>query len=215
MTESFLYATLQTISRIGTTLLFDLKVKGVSNVPRTGGVLIVANHQSYLDPVLVGVRLPRGTSFLAKSELFESGFSRWLLPRLGAFPVRQGEGDIGAVREAIARLKEGRALVLFPEGSRTENGELEKVQPGVGLIARKAGVPVVPCLIHGSFTSWPRQRKMFKPTPIHVHFGESMRLGHLRSSEIVKEIDTTFHRMFNNLRNEMRQETDGHATGAH
>src|SRR5437763_1745510 len=138
MNENVFYACGQVFCRIGSTLLFDLKVKGVENVPRTGGVLIVANHQSYLDPMLVGVRLPRATSFLAKSELFNNRFTRWILSKLCAFPVRQGEGDIGAVREAIRRLKEGKALVLFPKGSRTQTGELDVAQPGVGLIARTA-----------------------------------------------------------------------------
>ena len=206
MNENVFYACGQVFCRIGSTLLFDLKVKGVQNVPRKGGVLIVANHQSYLDPMLVGVRLPRATSFLAKSELFNNRFTRWILSKLCAFSVRQGEGDIGAVREAIRRLKEGRALVIFPEGSRTQTGELDAVQPGVGLIARKAGVPVVPCIIEGSFAAWPRRRKIFKPGPVHVRFGEPMRLGHLKSGQIVKELDATFGRMLRDLRKEIRQQ---------
>ncbi len=205
MNENVFYACGQVFCRIGSTLLFDLKVKGVENVPRKGGVLIVANHQSYLDPMLVGVRLPRATSFLAKSELFNNRFTRWILSKLCAFSVRQGEGDIGAVREAIRRLKEGRALVIFPEGSRTQTGELDAVQPGVGLIARKAGVPVVPCIIEGSFAAWRRGLKIFKPGPVHVRFGVPMRLEHLKSGQIVKELDATFSRMLCDLRNEIRQ----------
>ena len=78
MNENLLYATGQALCRIGGTLLFDLKIKGMRNVPRTGGVLIIANHQSYIDPLLIGSQLPRATSFLGKSELFANRVTQWL-----------------------------------------------------------------------------------------------------------------------------------------
>ena len=94
-------------SRIGTTLLFDLKTFDRHNVPRNGGVILAANHQSYLDPVLVAVHLRRPVSFMAKSELFTNRYFGWLIRTLHAYPVRQGEGDVGAVKETIRRLQEG------------------------------------------------------------------------------------------------------------
>lgn len=200
MTGNALYTGGQVLCRIFSTLWFDLHVRGVSNVPRKGGALIVANHQSYLDPMLVGVRLPRPMSYFAKSELFENKHFDWLIRSLGAFPVRQGEGDVGAVREAITTLKEGNALVLFPEGSRTENGELAAIEGGVGLIARKAGVPVVPCLIEGSYKAWPKETKLFKPGTIDVCFGPPIDTDHLKASAIVQAIDKTFHHMLAEIR---------------
>src|SRR5205085_495254 len=95
---------------------FELKVYDRHFVPRRGGVLLVSNHQSYLDPVLVALYLPRPMSFLAKSELFRHRFFAWLIRSLNAFPVRQGAGDVGAVREMIKRLREGHMLNIFPEG---------------------------------------------------------------------------------------------------
>src|SRR6185312_9644763 len=101
---------LQAICRVATTLAFDLKVYGAHRVPQEGGVLLVSNHQSYLDPVLLGVRLKRPLSYMAKSELFKHRAFAWLIRSLGAFPVKQGAGDVGAMKETIARLQEGRAL---------------------------------------------------------------------------------------------------------
>ena len=199
-----LYATGQAICRLATTLLFDLKVQGIEHVPRKGGVLIVANHQSYLDPVLVGVKLPRAASFLAKSELFEGRFFVGLIRMLNAFPVRQGRGDISAVREAINRLGQGSALVLFPEGTRTEDGELIHLEAGVGLIVRKTTAPVVPCAIEGSYRAWPRRRKMFRASPIRVMFGPPMELAGLKAQQIVDAIDATLRRMIVQLKQEIQ-----------
>ena len=105
---------------------------GTKMCPKDGGVLLVANHQSFLDPVLVAVHLSRPVSFLAKSELFENPYFGWFIRMLHAFPVRQGEGDIGAVKEIIRRLGEGHAVNIYPEGSRTETGEMARLEKGRG-----------------------------------------------------------------------------------
>src|SRR5438045_4404731 len=115
-----MWTCLQGTARLLTTVLFDLKVCGRSNVPRRGGVLIVSNHQGNLDPVLLGVRLDRPLNYIAKAELFDNPIGAYVLRQLNAFPVRQGAGDVGAVKETIARLKEGHLLNIFPEGARTE-----------------------------------------------------------------------------------------------
>lgn len=192
--------------RIYTTLAHDLKVYGMEHVPRTGGVLIAANHQSYLDPIVLPVQLPRPVSFLAKSELFENKFLAWLISSLNAFPVRQGEGDVGAVKETIRRLQEGHALVVYPEGSRTETGEMLPILGGIGIIVRRAGVPVVPAVIDGSFQAWPKHARLPRPHPIRVMFGPAMHLSELRGSEIVKRIETTLKAMFAELRRREAEE---------
>jgi 1-acyl-sn-glycerol-3-phosphate acyltransferase len=181
--------------------LFDLKVYGRHHVPNTGGVLIVSNHQSYLDPVLVGVYLRRPMSFLAKSELFSGNrFFAWLIRRLRAFPVKQGAGDVGAVREMVRRLKEGHVLNLYPEGSRTETGEIAPIEAGAALVIRRAGVPVVPVAIDGSFDAWPKGRKRFRPYPIRVLYGPPMQIEGMKAAEITEVIDRTLHRMLEELR---------------
>lgn len=198
------FATAQVLARLVTTLAFDLKVSGKHHVPRKGGVLIVANHQSYIDPAAIGAQLPRFTNYVGKSELFRNPLIGWINRNMGAFPVRQGEGDIGAVREAIKRLKEGAALVLFPEGSRSYDGQLQPIAPGVGLIARKAGVPVVPCVIDGSYRAWQRGTAFFRPYPVRIKFGPPMKVDHLKAQVIVQMIDHTFHQMLGELREDLK-----------
>ena len=189
----------QALVRILTTLLFDLKVYGRRNVPPAGGVLLVTNHESYLDPALIGAQLWRPISYLAKSELFENRFFGWLIRNLYAFPVRQGAGDVGAVRETIRRLQEGHLLNIFPEGSRSETGEMLPIEPGVALVIRRAGVPVVPVAIDGSFEAWSKHRKVPRAHPIRVVYGPPMDLADRKPAEIVRIIDTTLRRMLDEL----------------
>jgi 1-acyl-sn-glycerol-3-phosphate acyltransferase len=180
---------------------FDLKVYRPEYVPRRGGVLVVANHQSYLDPILLAVQIHhRPFSFLAKSELFESRFFGWLIRSLNAFPVRQGEGDVGAVKETIRRLQEGHALIVYPEGTRSLSGEIEPLQAGVGLIARRAGVPVVPAVIEGSYQAWPKGHKVFRPHTARVLYGPPIDLDHLKAGQIVQKIEQTLRSMHAELR---------------
>jgi 1-acyl-sn-glycerol-3-phosphate acyltransferase len=190
----------QVFCRIFTTCCFDLKVYGQKHVPRQGGVLLVANHQSYLDPVLVGVRLKRPLNYIAKSELFENRHFARLLRWLNSFPVRQGAGDVGAIRETIARLRAGRALIIFPEGSRTNNGELLPIERGVSLILRRVNVPVIPVVIDGSYQAWPMNQSIFQPRKIRLEYGPPMVLSGLKEKEIVHVIEKTLLRMLGKLR---------------
>ena len=191
---------LQTICRIATTLLFDLKVYGSHRVPESGGVLIVSNHQSYLDPVLLGVRLKRPLSYLAKSELFGYGPFSWLIRFLGGFPIKQGAGDVGAMKQTIQRLQEGHALNIYPEGSRTENGEMLPIEKGVGLVIKRAKVPVVPVAIEGSFRAWPKGRPMFRASPIRLYYGDPIDVSNMDRDEIIEWIDQTLRTMLADLR---------------
>jgi 1-acyl-sn-glycerol-3-phosphate acyltransferase len=202
MTErAFLWKSLQVIARLLTTLLFELKVHGRSCVPKRGGVLIVSNHQGNLDPVLLGVRMTRPLSYLAKSELFDSNVAfDWLLRSLGGIPVRLGAGDVGAVKETIRRLQQGHVLNIYPEGSRTRDGEIGPMEKGVAFVVRRAKVPVVPAVIVGSFEAWPIHRKFPRPWPIHVRYGPPMDLDELGPDQILTTIDETLRRMFQDLR---------------
>jgi 1-acyl-sn-glycerol-3-phosphate acyltransferase len=195
------YKITRLIARLLTTLCFDLKVYGTEHVPRTGGLLLVSNHQSNLDPVLLGVQLPRALSYMAKSQLFEvHPLFTWLIRSLGAFPVRQGTGDVGAVKEAITRLQEGDVLNVYPEGSRTETGEIMPMEKGIGLLIRRAKVAVVPVAIDGSFDAWRKGRKMFRRWPIRLQYGPPMDLAHLKGDEIVQRVDQTLRKMVDDLR---------------
>lgn len=191
---------LQAGCRIGTTLLFDLKVYGVRHVPPTGGALLISNHQSFLDPILLGVRLLRPMSYMARSGLFKGRFFGWLIRSLNAFPVRQGEGDVGAIRQTIRRLHEGHLLNIYPEGSRTEDGEIAPIQPGIALILKRAHVPIVPVVIDGSFAAWPRGKRLFRAHPIRVMYGPPMDLTGRAPKDIIALVDETLRKMLQELR---------------
>src|SRR6478752_4669808 len=199
--ESIPFKTAQAICRVFTSVYFDLKVWGIEHVPRTGGVLLVSNHQSFLDPILLGVRLPRSLSYMARSELFEvNPVFTWLIRSLGAFPVRQAGSAAGAIKEAVERLQEGRALNIYPEGSRTETGEIGPMEKGVALVIRKAKVPVVPVAIDGSYEAWRKGTTVFRPHPIRLLYGPPMDLADKRPDEIVGTIDRTIRGLFEQLR---------------
>jgi len=199
--ESIPFKVAQAICRVFTSVYFDLKVWGLEHVPLTGGVLLVSNHQSFLDPILLGVRLPRSLSYMARSELFEVNPAfTWGIRALGAFPVRQTGSAAGAIKEAVERLQAGHALNIFPEGSRTENGEIGPIEKGVTLVIRKAQVPVVPVAIDGSFEAWPRGHALFRPGQIRVMYGKPMDVSGLKGDEIVKLMDSTLRGLIAELR---------------
>jgi 1-acyl-sn-glycerol-3-phosphate acyltransferase len=190
----------QTIVRVGSTVMFDLKVYGRDNVPDEGGALMISNHQSYLDPAALGAQLRRPMSYLAKSDLWKNKAFGWLISHLYAFPVQQGKGDKGAITETINRLQEGHLLNIFPEGSRTEDGELLPIQRGVALVIRKAKVPVIPAVIDGSFRAWPKGQALPDRHPVRVLIGKPIRMDHMDAKEIVAEIDRMFRTMLAELR---------------
>lgn len=202
--RSLLWKFLQSLCRIATTLLFDLRVSGERNVPRSGGVLLLTNHQSYLDPVLIGVRSQRPLAYLAKSELFGNRLFGGFLRMLNAFPVKQGRADVGAMRESIRLLQLGHLLNIFPEGSRCADGRLQPMLPGSALVVKRAKVPVLPVAIVGSFRAWPKHRRFFTPAPIRVRFGKPVRLDHLESDEITRRVGELIGALVAELEEEQR-----------
>ena len=190
----------QTITRVFTTVMFDLKVYGRDNVPDEGGALMISNHQSNLDPAILGVQLRRPMSYLAKSELWDNRALGWLITNLNAFPVRQGAGDVGAIKETINRLQEGHLLNIYPEGSRTKDGELLPIQAGFALVVRKAKVPVIPAVIDGSYKAWRRGTSLPQAHPIRVLIGKPLMLHDMKPREMVGLIDRLFREMLAELR---------------
>ena len=198
---TFVWKWVQVTARLISTICFDMKAYGIRNVPRTGGVLIVSNHQSLLDPPLLGTRLHRPMSYMAKAELFgTSRFFTWMIRSLGAFPVRQGAGDVGAIKETVSRLQEGRMLNIFPEGARTLNGEILPMQSGVALVVRRAGVPVIPTAIDGSYEAWPKGAKMFRRHPIRIVYGPPLDVRGMKGDQIVALIDRSIRTLYDRLR---------------
>lgn len=166
-----LYAFLKPIAVALMRLLFGLSSRGRENVPKTGPVLLVANHASFLDPPLVGGVVPRQVSFMAKEELFRVPFLGWLIRRLNARPVRREGADAGALRTSLRVLQDNGVLLVFPEGTRGPEGVLREPKAGVGMLAVLSGAPVVPVLIEGSGRAWPRGRRLPRRAKVTVTFG--------------------------------------------
>jgi 1-acyl-sn-glycerol-3-phosphate acyltransferase len=144
---------------------FSLRVRGRERVPQQGGLLVIANHQSFLDPPLIGIAVRRHLNYLARSTLFDSKPLRWLIESLGAVPINQESVGTAGIKTSLALLKEGRAVLVFPEGSRTPDGTLHPLKPGVVVLIRRAGVPILPVGIAGADQAWPthRPRPRFSP----------------------------------------------------
>ena len=133
---------------------FRGEVVGTENFPREGPFLIASNHASHLDPPLVGSQVARQMRFFARKSLWKNPVLAWWLDRVETIPVERDSGDIGAIKRVLQALKEDRAVVLFPEGTRSPDGHLQKPKAGVGLMACKTGVPVVPCRVFGSYDAF-------------------------------------------------------------
>lgn len=146
MLYGFLKGILPTMFRI----IYRAEVHGQENVPKEGGAIIAANHISLWDPPFVGAFCPRRVSFMAKKELFENSVFSSIITSLGAFPVNRGAADRNAIKTALAVLSKGKCLGLFPEGTRSKSGKLGEPEAGIGLIAYKANVPIVPVAITGT-----------------------------------------------------------------
>lgn len=153
-------------------ILFRLDAKGIENVPRQGGFILASNHASNLDPLALGAALPRKLNFMAKDSLFKNPLLRWWLLNVGAFPVKRESADISALREAMRRIKDGNGLLLFPEGTRRSDGTLEMPQGGIGFLAYKLNVPVIPAFISGTQRALPRGSRFIRPVKVSVHFGK-------------------------------------------
>jgi len=155
-------------------LYFGLEVHGTENVPRTGPVLLVANHTSVLDPPIIGALLHREISFLAKAELFRIPLFGGLIRRLNAQPVRREGADASALRGVLRVLAENRVLLTFPEGTRGDGTVLRPPKAGAGMLAVLSGAPVVPVYVSGAGHAWPRGRKFPRPAKIIVRFGPAL-----------------------------------------
>lgn len=126
------------------------KVRGIENLPTDGSVIIVSNHVSLWDPILVACSVPRDVSYMAKEELFSIPLLGPILRRLGTFPVKRGQGDMSAIRNSLSILKLDKVLGLFPEGTRSKTGETQKALPGMVLLMEKSKAPIVPVKVYGT-----------------------------------------------------------------
>ena len=173
--------------------LYRIQVIGKENFPKEGGVLLCANHIDNLDPPVVGITAPRPVRFMAKEELFQMPLLKGLLPRLHAFPVKRGMSDRQAMRTALSVLKNGEVVGLFPEGTRSKTGELQKGLAGAGFFALRGNAVVMPCAIIGSYKPFRRLKVIYgKPldmTPYRERKASAEEVTEVIMDEIRKLIE--------------------------
>ncbi len=177
--------------RVLAKIFFRLSTEGEENIPSSGPVILAANHCSYLDPPLITVGIKRQLTFLLKRELRAAPLLGWWLRRIGSIPVARGQGDMRSVMITLRTLREGKAILLFPEGTRSENGQMQPFETGAAWLAHKSQAPIVPVYISGTYEAYPRKAWFPRPKKIRTLIGQPLiPKGETRAkadSELIKE----------------------------
>jgi 1-acyl-sn-glycerol-3-phosphate acyltransferase len=145
--STFLFLLGRQMFRIMFKLFYRYHIEGAEDIPKTGGAIIAPNHTSFFDPPLAGAAMKRPLYFMAKKELFDVPIFGWTIRQTNAFPVKRGVQDMPAMRHAFSLLEEGHLLLMFPEGTRSKDGNLGKARAGAGMVACNAQVPLIPVKI--------------------------------------------------------------------
>ena len=155
--------------------LWDFRTVGGHHVPPSGGLILACNHQSHLDPWFLQACLTRRVRYVARKTLFRNPLFGGILRGLGAIPLDRDAATASALKDLAAELESGTALALFPEGTRSKDGEIGPLKPGIAFLIRRTKVPVVPVAVDGTFECWPRHRKLFRPGRVRIVVGEPFR----------------------------------------
>jgi 1-acyl-sn-glycerol-3-phosphate acyltransferase len=172
-------------------LAFRFRCLGRENFPDDGGALICANHQSFLDPILVGAASDRRLNYIARKTLFRFKFFSRLISFWDAIPINQEGSGLGGIKESLKRLRRGEMVLIFPEGARTLDGEVDEFKPGFCSLARRGRVPIVPIGFDGAFDAWPRWRPAPLPAPVCMCIGEPLSCELMKSltdEELIAEL---------------------------
>ena len=183
--------------------LFNLRVFGNGNWPREGGVMVCSNHQSYFDPIIIGSCCDRPMNYLARETLFRFFLFRWLIQWYNAIPIHREGTGIGGIKETMRRLKRGEMVLIFPEGTRSRNGELQKLKPGFCTIARRSRVSILPVALDGAYQAWPRNAIWPQVSPLHISIGVPItadEVKKLSDEEIVRELTLRIEKCFAQVR---------------
>jgi len=187
-----------------TLIFFRYRACGRENIPQEGAFVLACNHQSFMDPVFCGISVKRHVTYMARDTLFKNWFFGPLIASVNAIPISRNKPEIAVMRLVIDRLREGAAVCLFPEGTRTEDGRIAAFKPGFGLLCRRSKAAVVPVLVEGAFEAWPRHRKLFHfRYPIVVQFGKPMdpkQVGEMTNEQLADAVTQTLREMQNEVR---------------
>ena len=183
----FWYSILRGLAIAVFKIFFAMKIEGKENIPRRGGAILASNHLSYLDPIVLGIFVPRRVNFMAKEELFENFFFRWMIVKLGAFPTKRNRIDRTTYRTVLKLLQKREVVVLFPEGTRNTDGTIGQLRPGTARIALKADVPIIPIIIWGTEKILPRGKKLIRLAKIRARAGKPLRKNVPSNREIARK----------------------------
>ncbi len=167
----WLYDLLWVLCRTLGVSVFGFRVRFAEPLPQHGGLLVVSSHQSHLDPLLLGLATDRRLSTLARSSLYHFKPFAAVITALDAVPIDRNASMVKTMKSIIGRLRDGRAVVIFPEGTRTATGRLGELKSGFALMAKKAEVPIAPVAIVGAYECWPRTSLLPRPGRIRLEFG--------------------------------------------
>lgn len=172
-------------------IVYRIEVKGIENVPKDKKAIICSNHISMLDPIIVGIVCPRKIFFMAKKELFKNNILKFILNKLGTFPVNRGEADLKAIKNALKILKNENILGIFPEGSRMKVESIENAKPGIAMISIKGKSPIVPVYIESNYKFFNKVKVTIgKPIEFDDYYSKKLNIEDykLLSQKVMKTI---------------------------
>ena len=169
-----IYRVGHTVCRVVARFGFSFSVYGRENLIEDGSAIVASNHQSYLDPPLIGCAHQRELHYLARNTLFDYTLLGWFLKRVNTVPVDRDRGDIAAIKTIIRLVKEGHRVIIFPEGTRSQSGQLQQARSGLGMVIAKTGAPVVPVRLFGTFEALPKTGGL-RFVPVSMVVGRPLR----------------------------------------
>jgi len=167
----WLYSFLWIFCRTVGVSVFGVRTRFAEPLPTRGGLIVLSSHQSHLDPLLLGLACDRRLSSLARSSLYAFKPFGAVITALDAIPIDRAASMVAAMKTVIGRLEDGAAVIIFPEGTRTPDGRLAEIKSGFALLAKRAGVPIVPVAIVGAWECWPKGASLPRPGRIRLEFG--------------------------------------------
>lgn len=212
--QRVVYDILRVLARLVVVWFFRCRVAGREHWPEVGGALICANHQSYLDPPLVGLTCPRRLTYLGRQTLFENKLLAPIITFLDTIPIDREGGGLAGLKETLRRLKRGDMVLIFPEGTRTRDGGLQPLKPGFCAIARRSRVPLVPVGLDGAYDAWPRTSPLPRGGRLAVVIGEPIsaeQVSRLDDQQLMAELARRMERCLaeaRSLRGQGRQTAD-------
>jgi 1-acyl-sn-glycerol-3-phosphate acyltransferase len=189
--KRFGYNILHLLCRLVGVIFFRVRVKGREN-QLTGGALICSNHQSFFDPVLVGLAFEDRMNYLARKTLFKFPPFRWLIEYLDAIPIDRTGMGLQGIKETLRRLKRSEMVLIFPEGTRTRDGSVGRLKPGFVALARRGKRPLIPVGLDGAYDAWPRNSTLPQLSSIHICIGEPITVEEIEQwsdEEVVAELE--------------------------